>query len=431
MTKFCDEVKITIIAGKGGAGAVSFRREKFIPFGGPDGGNGGQGADVIFRANPNLNTLADYLNKKVHKAENGQGGAGKNMQGASGTPLVLEVPPGTLIYDSETNELLADLRSPNMDFVAAHGGIGGKGNANFVSSTRQAPRFAEKGELGEEKNLRLELQLIADIGIIGYPSVGKSTLISVVSAAKPRIADYEFTTLIPNLGVVKIEQGKSFVVCDIPGLIKGASEGRGLGHEFLRHVQRCRLLVHLLDPLRPEGIVKNWQTINTELKKFDSTLAQKPQITVINKIDTLPLDQLQKLKTKLKKTGAPDLHAISAATHSGTTELIHHLYQLLEKIPKEQKITPASESMPIIRPHLTDPKRYTVSKEKENEYRITGIRFEQIVRMTPLENPEGLARVVDVMHKLGITRQLKKLGAQPGDPIHIGTSTIDFIDWKN
>lgn len=428
MTHFCDETSIKIIAGDGGNGARTFRREKYVPMGGPDGGNGGEGGSVIFRADNNLNTLIDYNSKKVFQAQAGEGGLQKNMHGKNGENLILPVPQGTLIFDQKTGKLLADLARTGSEYLALKGGRGGKGNASFVSSIRQAPRFAEIGERGESKEVRLELRLIADVGIIGFPSVGKSTLISVISAAKPKIAEYEFTTLVPNLGVVSLEHGKSFVVCDIPGLIEGASEGKGLGHEFLRHIQRCRILVHLIDPLREGSVLTHWHAINRELEKFDPELATRPQILVINKADAIQKEELVKIKNQLKKESKQKVFVISAVAKQGIPELLWEIQNQLDKLPRPENEIVEHEPIEIVQPHLDDPHYYRINKISDGKFAIHGKRIEQIVAMTPLDNPEGFARVIDVFHKVGISRELVKLGAMPGDKITIGKHTIPFVD---
>lgn len=425
MTHFCDEASIKIFAGDGGDGAKSFRREKYIPFGGPDGGNGGDGGNVIFKVNTNINTLIDYNSQKIFHAEKGVSGAGKNMQGRRGENLILEVPVGTLIKDKKTGAVLADLSQKNAEYIALHGGRGGKGNAHFISSIRQTPRFAEIGEKGESKEVELELQLVADVGIIGFPSVGKSTLISVISAAKPKIAEYEFTTIVPNLGVVSMEEGKSFVVCDIPGLIEGASEGKGLGHEFLRHVQRCRVLIHVLDPLREGNVLTYWRAINRELEKFSPELATRPQIIALNKADALPQDEIVKLKNEIKKESKQEVFVISAASKQGIKELLWKVQEELDRLPKPEN--EEHEQVEVIQPHLENPNHYRVEKIANRKFAVHGKRIEQIVNMTPLDNPEGFARVVDVFHKIGIGKELLKIGAEPGDMVQIGEHEIEFV----
>jgi GTP-binding protein len=321
--KFIDEVKIRVIAGDGGRGCVSFRREKFVPRGGPSGGNGGNGGDVIAVADPQLTTLLDLRYQKLYKAGRGQHGMGSDCHGHRGDDRIINVPVGTIIRDAATGELMGDLQAAGERVIVASGGRGGKGNAHFVSSTHRSPRFAQPGEPGEERELDIELRLLADVGIIGLPNAGKSTLISVISSVRPKIADYPFTTLVPNLGVVGYDD-KSFVVADIPGLIEGAHEGHGLGHKFLRHVTRTSLLIHLIDgsQINPEDPLKDWRTVNHELALFDPALAQKPQIVVINKIDLAQArEQSQAIAKELPQPYRPP-HLISAATTEGVQALV-------------------------------------------------------------------------------------------------------------
>ena len=335
--KFIDEVKIRVIAGDGGRGCVSFRREKFVPRGGPNGGDGGAGGDVVAVADPQLTTLLDLRYQKQYKAGRGQHGMGKDCHGRRGEDRVIKVPLGTVIRDSATGELIGDLQTVDQRVVVAAGGRGGKGNAHFVSSTHRSPRFAQPGEPGQERELDIELRLLADVGIIGLPNAGKSTLIAAISAVRPKIADYPFTTLVPNLGVVGYDEGKSFVVADIPGLIEGAHSGQGLGHKFLRHVTRTVLLIHLLDasdldetePLAP------WKIVNRELELFDPELTTKPQFVVANKID-LPeaRAKAESMAKKLPKNFQP-LHMISAATTEGVRQLVQRVGAKLEEIRQE------------------------------------------------------------------------------------------------
>jgi len=352
--KFVDEVRIHVKAGDGGSGAVAFRREKYVERGGPSGGDGGGGGSVVFEADPQLTTLLDYRYQPRHQARNGEHGKGSDCNGRSSEDLVLRVPVGTLLRDETSGEVLSDLSSPGQKFVAAQGGKGGLGNMNFATSTRQTPRFAQEGTKGEERALVLELKLLADVGLIGFPNAGKSTLISRVSRARPKIADYPFTTLVPNLGVVPYKDGRSFVVADIPGLIEGASEGSGLGHQFLRHVERCRVLVHLVD-LGAEGEgrepLKDWEIINRELQRYSSELAEKPQLVAASKNDlTHARERLPGFEKAMKARGVPVL-AISSATGEGVQTLLDRAARVLyggpeaaaEVAPKPKK--PAAKKM--------------------------------------------------------------------------------------
>jgi len=344
MSNFCDQTTVTFIGGKGGDGAISFRKEKFIPKGGPDGGDGGNGGNIILIANTNITTLSEYSTKKRFKAEDGENGKKKKATGKAGENLYLKVPIGTIIINAETNEKIYDLKKHNEEFIIAKGGKRGLGNVNFKSSTHQAPKFAETGEEGQEIKIKLELKLMADIGIIGYPSAGKSTLISKVSNAKPKIADYPFTTLIPNLGIVNLAKFDkkiegSFVIADIPGLIKGAHKGKGLGHKFLKHISRTKLLIHLIDPTRHN--TKDLQEINEELENFNKKLAKKQQITVISKKDTLTDEELEEFIKKLQKENPKlkkeKIYTISSITGENIKQLMFATYELLIEINKSQQ----------------------------------------------------------------------------------------------
>jgi len=335
--KFIDEVKIRVIAGDGGRGCISFRREKFIPRGGPNGGNGGKGGDVIALADPQLTTLLDLRYQKQYKAGRGEHGLGKDQHGKTGEDRLIKVPVGTLVRDAGTDELIGDLKEAGQQVVVAAGGRGGKGNAHFVSSTNRSPRFAQPGEPGEDKELEIELRLLADVGIIGLPNAGKSTLIAAISAVRPKIADYPFTTLVPNLGVVGYGEGKSFVVADIPGLIEGAHEGHGLGDKFLRHVTRTSVLIHLVDAsnVDEKDPLAEWRTVNRELELFDPELGKKPQIVVANKIDLPAGKNHAKLLAKKLPKGCQPLHDISAATTDGVGALVQYVGMRLEEIKQE------------------------------------------------------------------------------------------------
>lgn len=446
---FCDEVTFKTIAGKGGDGVVSFRRMAYLPKGGPDGGDGGKGGDVILKANPNLNTLYDYKSQNVFKAEDGVSGGKNDRRGAGAEDLVLEVPVGTKVYDQETNDLIFDINQPNSSYVVVKGGRGGYGNAHFVSSTRQAPKFAELGEPGEELDLRLELNLVADIGIIGFPSAGKSTLISVISNAKPKTAAYHFTTLIPNLGVVTLDQyggnqSQSFVVADIPGLIEGASEGKGLGIGFLKHVKRTAGLIHLIDVTDPDYISK-YKKINLELSRFDKNLSQRKQFVVLNKIDTMTEEDAQ-IGAELLMSQYPEIekiYTISAVSHIGLKELVIDVYNWIQENKskiEEEFFQTEDTTHKVYSPHLEDPKRNLISEEgtitKNDKYtneeyeakifRVSGTRIEQIAVMTDFSNYEAVNRIFDVFKKMGIDKMLKANKAQAGDIIRIKDKELIF-----
>lgn len=446
MNNFCDQTIVEFIGGKGGNGAVSFRKEKFVPHGGPNGGDGGNGADIILVADNNMNTLVDYNNKKIYRGEDGQKGTGDNSRGKNGENLILKVPTGTLVIDLETNEVLCDLNKQGKKFIVAKGGKGGLGNARFKSSINQTPRFAETGDDGQIRKTILELRLVADIGIIGFPSSGKSTLISRISKAKPKIADYPFTTLIPNLGVVNMSDfdkriKDSFVVADIPGLIEGAHKGKGLGHKFLKHVSRTEALVHLIDPTRDS--VADLEIINKELKEFDKNLSGKKQIIAVSKADTMDqeaingfVNRIVKANPSLKKTH----HVISSATGAGIKELVFDMYKHVKNIRKERTVNLKKEELlidaeeeVIFRPHTRE-KNFEITfrrTKKEAEtgktrkiFDVKGFRIEQVVRMTDIDNPEGLERIYHFMNRMGIQRELIKLGAKSGDRIRISGKTF-------
>ena len=425
MSLFCDQTQIKITAGNGGKGCVAFRRERFIAKGGPNGGNGGRGGNIIFNVNKNLNTLTHLDSHKQFKAKSGKMGLGQLKNGKGAEDLTLEVPFGTLISDAETDKLICDMSSENISFVAAQGGRGGYGNAHFKSSIRQAPKFAEKGEEGESFELKLELKLVADVAIIGMPSCGKSTLISVISNAKPKIASYPFTTLIPHLGVTKIH-GREVVFADIPGLIEGAHHGKGLGHEFLKHIERTKILIHLIDPTSETDLLKNFTLINKELELFNPDLAKKPQIVAVNKIDAISEDQLKDLKKKLKKLNP---FFISAVVHQNLQELLDKTLDELKhyeaSVQTGHDLSPPQPKK-TFRPHLEDPRYFSTEKIEEGVYKVIGGRIEQLVSMTDMENHEAIFRVYDVMKKMGIQKELKKMEIREGDKIHIGKNTMEF-----
>ncbi len=422
---FADEAEIFVKAGDGGNGSASFRREKFVAKGGPDGGNGGGGGNVIIEADENLNTLANFLGKKHYKAQKGEAGLGKNMAGQYGEDEILKVPVGTLVYEGD--KLLADMTEHGQTVIAAKGGLGGKGNTGFTTSVRQAPDFAELGEPGEEKELKLELKLIADVAIIGYPSVGKSTLISRISNARPKIADYPFTTLIPNLGVVKVDN-VDFVVADIPGLIEGAHKGKGLGDEFLKHIERCKILVHMLDITR-EDLKDDYKKLNKELNLFSKKLAKKPQILVVNKIDATIPEIINETEDLFKKEN-PFL--ISSVTGQGIDHLLYQLKDVVLKM-RSKKMRNAKSEMrngkKIFRPHLEIPdiRQFEIKKTKEG-FRITGKRIEQIAVMTDMGKRGAIVRMYDVLKKISAHKELVRVGAKDGDKIFIGERVFEFAE---
>ncbi len=439
---FCDQAKVTFIAGKGGNGCVSFRREKFIARGGPDGGDGGNGGNIIILADDNINTLSDFRTQKRYKADDGQPGLGKNMHGRSSEDLILKVPVGTMVYDLDNKRLFEDLKNAGETYAITRGGKGGKGNARFASSTLQAPKFAEIGEAGEIREVNLELKLIADVGLIGLPSAGKSTLISVISNAKPKIADYPFTTLIPNLGLVDVGEvtGKrikgSFVAADIPGLIEGASHGKGLGDEFLKHVLRTKVLIHVID-VNDKDVVESLKTINKELEVYNKELAKRPQIIALNKSDTAD-DEIMEMLTKeiKKKAKKTPIFQISAVTGKGVAELILETHKVLEKVKKDTAEAPKEKiiSYKVHKPHLKmSSKRYEVTLIKErqfasgkNTYNVKGKSIEKMVQMTNFNNEQGIQRIYSHIEKSGISKALKLKGAKDGDELHIADKILSF-----
>lgn len=421
---FVDRAKIYVKAGDGGNGIVAFRREKFVPRGGPSGGDGGRGADVILMVDSGLSTLMDFKYKVHYKAKRGEHGQGSNKIGRSAEGLVINVPPGTVVKDAETGDVLADLVESKQSFIAAKGGRGGRGNARFASSVHRAPDFAEKGEPGEERWIILELKLLADVGLIGFPNAGKSTLLSRMTAARPKIADYPFTTLSPNLGVVDpgFGKGSSFVLADIPGLIEGAHEGQGLGHEFLRHIERTRLLVHVLDMSGMEkDPVEGFHAINKELEKYSKQLLKKPQLVVANKMD-LPKAQenYEKVKSLLEKAGY-DILPVSGVTGEGIKQLLQHIGEMLSKIPKTAPVKHIKQYSII----ETEP--FKIDKGGQVFY-ISGKVVERLVAMTDLENESAVKRLQRTFKRMGIDDALKDQGIKPGDTVKIGDSEFYYME---
>ncbi len=415
---FFDEAKIYAKGGDGGNGCVSFRREKYIPFGGPNGGNGGKGGDVYLVVDPHLSTLINFKKRSHFKAQRGDHGRGKDQTGKRGEDLTIAVPPGTVAYDADTGQLLADLTQPGQRALVARGGRGGRGNAAFATPTNQAPRLAEKGEPGQERWLRLELKLIADVGIVGVPNAGKSTLLAAVSAARPKIADYPFTTLEPNLGVVTVGD-RDFVLADIPGLIEGAHSGAGLGHQFLRHVERTRLLIHLLDgaSANPLG---DFEKINEELALFDLQLARKPQVVVLNKMDLPQTQELwPQISREIKKLELEAM-SISAVTGQGVSALLQRVVDLLDGLPKEESVI---EEVKVFR--LEEEEPFSIVQE-EDGWRVRGPEIERVVAMTNWEYDEAVMRFQRILEAMGISAALEKAGLEAGDTVRIGDIELEW-----
>lgn len=417
---FIDRVDIVVQAGNGGNGAVSFRHEKFIDKGGPDGGDGGRGGDVIFEASRNENTLAAFRYKKELIAQSGQPGSKRRKRGKSADNMIVHVPVGTLVTDDE-GRILADLTVHGQQEVIAKGGLGGYGNAHFVSSTRQAPKVAEKGEPGERKHTSLELKLIADVGLVGLPNAGKSTLLSVISNARPEIGDYAFTTLTPNLGMVDIDEQASVLMADIPGLIEGAAEGKGLGDEFLRHVERTLVLIHVIDAYQ-DDVVKGYETIQQELAAYKVDLSDRPQVVALNKTEGLDMEIIDDLLSQLKVVAPKDtpVLAISAQAHKGTQELLYKVKAILLEEKRKQTEAAAQEEESGI-PVLTlndDANVWQVTKEDAG-YVVHGAKIERFAVRTDFSNPHAVTRLRDIMRKMGIMHELKRQGIEPGDSIKI------------
>jgi len=430
---FIDKAKIYVRGGDGGNGIVAFRRAKFEPHGGPSGGDGGDGGSVILRVEKSLSTLLDFHYRSHFRAERGQHGEGSNRHGASGADLVLAVPPGTVVRDAETGAILADLVTPGDEFVAARGGRGGRGNARFKGSMRQAPRFAEKGEPGQERWLILELKLIADVGLVGFPNAGKSTILSRISAARPEIAPYPFTTTEPVLGVCQLGEGRSLVVADVPGLIGGAHAGAGLGLEFLRHLERTRVLIHVLDAGGTEGRnpLDDFRQIRTELALYGAGLAERPFVIALNKMD---LPEAQNMLPQLREAlaGRAPLFPVSGVTGEGLKELLEASWQLVQAQKAKDAVAPAATAPAatgevVLRPAPVDAGGFTVRREGEH-YVVEGEEIERLWAVADVENPEAVEYLRRVMIRKGVIRALKRAGAQPGDRVLIGKIETTFVE---
>ena len=423
---FVDYTKILVKSGNGGDGAISFWTEKYVANGGPDGGDGGKGGDVYFVVDKDSNTLINFRYNKKYKAEDGENGRGARCYGKSGKDLYIKVPLGTVVKDAETGEIIVDLSKENQSELVLKGGRGGRGNSHFATSTRQAPRFAEDGEKGIEKELILELKLLADVGLLGFPNVGKSTILSMVTKAQPKIANFHFTTIQPNLGVVKTEYGDSFVLADIPGVIEGASEGVGLGLQFLRHIERTRLLLHVLDVSGSEGRnpVEDFKIINKELKKYSEKLSARKQIIVANKIDIIPEDEREnnenlKAIEKLAKDNNIELFEISAATNKGLKELMNHVADVLKTLPKEEVINVEERKVYT----LNDDKDEVIVRRENENFIVEGKAVERLIARVNLDDNESTHYFHKGLEKLGVNVKLKNLGIKEGD-------TVIFNGWE-
>ena len=420
---FVDELDIKLIAGSGGDGSTSFRREKYVPMGGPDGGNGGRGANIIFKVDKNLKTLIDLSYKKIIKADKGENGKGSNKYGKNAEDVIIKVPAGTTITSKDTNELIADLTTDEEEVIVAHGGRGGRGNKAFATHDNPAPKFSEKGEPGEELIVHLELKVLADVGLVGLPSVGKSTILSLISSAKPKIAAYHFTTLSPNLGVVKLKNGDSFVIADLPGLIEGASTGVGLGHEFLRHAMRTKILAHVIDMGSSEGRdpIEDYKVIRREIEEYNGSLKKKQEIVIANKMD---LDSAQDNLKKFKKA-YPNLEVIeiSCMNNTGIDNLINILNEKLKEIPKVKLYNEADYKLY----KFVDKAPYTITRDG-NIWIVKGKEIETLLKMTRFEEDEGALRFARKFKGMGIEDELERMGAKPGDEVQILDYMFTFKD---
>ena len=419
---FIDEVYIDVIAGNGGNGCMAFRREKYIEMGGPYGGNGGKGADIIFKADEGLNTLIDLKYKKLIKGDKGENGLGKGQMGKSADDTIIRVPVGTVVTDTETNEIIADLTENNEEAIVALGGRGGRGNIALATRTNSCPSYAENGEEGERKHLKVELKLLADVGLVGMPSVGKSTIISVISAAKPKIAAYHFTTLSPNLGVVKTKNN-SFVVADLPGLIEGASKGEGLGDQFLKHISRTRVIAQVVDISGYEGRdpYDDFVKINKELEEYDKSLLDRPMIVIANKIDIDFNNNLEEFSKKVKLPIFP----VSASSNKGLDKVVDALGDMLAKLPKEQ-INKEEKLEGHILYKFKKEEPFKIEKIGEHKFRIKGEKVERILKMTKFQTEESVLRFENKLRHLGIDDALMKMGCEEGDTIYILDYEFDF-----
>lgn len=424
--KFIDRVKIYVQAGTGGNGTVAFRREAHVPKGGPSGGDGGRGGSVIFVATNSLSTLLDLRYYREYKAQNGEKGHAKKMHGADADDLVIRVPMGTCVYDDDTGNIIADLTKDGQRAVIAKGGRGGRGNARFASSRNPAPKICENGEPGEKFNLRVELKLLADVGLVGFPSVGKSTLLSVVSKARPQIADYHFTTIVPNLGVVQVKDGRSFVMADLPGLIEGASQGKGLGHQFLRHIERCRVIVHIIDMSGSEGRdpYEDYVTINKELGEYEYRLLERPQIIVANKMDGDEAEEnLKKFKEKL---GDQKVFPIIAPIHEGIDAVLYAVADALETAPDFFNQEEEQES--VLYTYKEEEKPFTIHNKGNGVWEVTGKKVERLVQMASFTTDDGFQRFALQIRNMGIDDALREAGCEDGDTVRLYDFEFEFYN---
>jgi len=428
---FVDQTKIYVKGGDGGNGMVAFRREKYVPKGGPAGGDGGKGADVVFEVNEGLRTLMDFRYQRHFKAPRGEHGMSKNQHGKNAKDMVVKVPPGTVVMDAATNEVIADLVEHGQRAVIAKGGRGGRGNSRFATPANPAPEIAENGEPGQERDVILELKLLADVGLVGFPSVGKSTLLSVVSAAKPKIAEYHFTTIVPNLGMVETEDNRSFVMADLPGLIEGAHAGAGLGHQFLRHIERTRVIVHVIDMAATEGRdpFEDYQTINTELEEYNLRLTERPQIIVANKMD-MPEAEENLVKFKEQLDEDYPIFPISAVTRKGLRELLFAIADKIEETPEfpldhEEEETGVHR---VLYKHEADPEAFYITRDPDGSFVVTGEKLEKLFKMTNFQREESVRRFSRQLRGLGVDDALRQKGAKDGDIVRLFDFEFEFVE---
>ena len=422
---FVDEVEIKVEAGNGGDGCTAFRREKFVPMGGPYGGNGGHGSDIIFKVDEGLHTLLDLRYQKLIKGKKGENGRGKNQHGKGAEPLIIKVPQGTVVTDLDTGLILADLSKKDQEEVIAKGGRGGRGNTAFKTQMNTAPDYSENGEEGEKKNLKVEVKMLADVGLVGLPSVGKSTIISMVSRSKPKIAAYHFTTLNPNLGVVRASDGRSFVMADLPGLIEGASKGEGLGDKFLKHIERTKVIAHVIDMSASEGRdpYEDYVLINKELEAFNEKLIKKPQIIIANKMD---LEQAKEELEKFKqKVGDVEIFEVSAATNTGLQKVVDRLADLVDEVPNSPLYENSQiESHVLYKFKKEEP--FTITRDDDGTWAIQGKEVERIFKMTKFSSDEAAYKFAKKLSRMGIDQKLEELGAEEGDQVRILDFYFDY-----
>jgi len=431
MSMFIDQTKVYVKGGDGGNGMVAFRREKYVPKGGPAGGDGGKGADVVFEVEEGLRTLMDFRYQRHFKAPRGEHGMSKNQHGRGAKDMIVKVPPGTVVSDATTNEVIADLTEHGQRAVIAKGGRGGRGNSRFATPANPAPELSEHGEPGQERDIVLELKLLADVGLVGFPSVGKSTLLSVVSSARPKIAEYHFTTIVPNLGMVETEDGRSFVMADLPGLIEGAHSGVGLGHQFLRHIERTRVIIHVIDMAATEGRTpyEDYVTINNELEQYNLRLMERPQIIVANKMD-MPGAEENLAEFKNKLTEDYPIFPISAVTRKGLRELLFAITDKIEQTPEFPLHTDSEddEAHHVLYKHEGEKKEFVITRDSAGDFILSGDAVEKVFKMTDFSRDESVKRFARQLRGMGIDEALREKGAKDGDIVKLLEFEFEFIE---